>query len=348
MIKNQTKSTLDISSYAITPDDLIAQLRIESPRDRVTVKGIAEKLKPFSKEGETTQWVYGELRGVEGTIKFRCPATNTPTKEGEAVVLNGFIKIQTSKFHNGLDVILNGEMAGTWTPGVNQSNQIVRLERKNSRLPLSTFLRDYTLDSLCILASNRGKSDLLAAINKHDTNIHPHIVNCRFNSKKNLLLDFNTAMDNTEIKGIAFARGGSDDAIMHQWNDAELLAEILDKELPFYTAIGHSDVLLLADKYCDESFTTSTSLGDSLGQAITQIAKEQQQNKTLKSLYKERDQLRNEKVKLTEKQHQLKQTYFKRLLVAILVFLVLAAGLWLSLSREPENLKPVKPGKSRV
>ena len=283
---------IEVDPVAITPDDLLAQLRIELPRERISIKGTVAQLIPYSRNGEPALWVYGLLRGVEGTIRFRCPATNTPTQEGEAIVLTGTIKVEASRFHNGLDVTLHGEPSGYWSPGVNQSENIVRLIKKNTRMSLSTFLKNHSLESLCILASKRGSSDLLAAVQKYDSTHRPALHLCRFNTKQALLSDIKTALSKSSYQGIAFVRGGSDDATLHQWNDAALLSEILELGLPFYTAIGHSDVLLLADKYSDESFTTPTALGDSLGQVITLIHKEKQQQQNLKFLYQEREQLK--------------------------------------------------------
>ena len=68
------------------------------------------------------------------------------------------------------------------------------------------------------------------------------------------------------IAGIAFVRGGSDPLTLQIWNDQALLRAFLAQPLPFYTALGHSQELLLADKYSDESFTTPSDLGAQAGQ----------------------------------------------------------------------------------
>jgi exodeoxyribonuclease VII large subunit len=48
---------------------------------------------------------------------------------------------------------------------------------------------------------------------------------------------------------------------MELWNDPEVVAALLDCDSPFYTAIGHSDQLLLADKFADAAFTTPSAFG---------------------------------------------------------------------------------------
>ena len=327
------------ASVVLTPDNLLAQLRIETPREIVTVKGIVERLTPYSKGNEGPQWVYGVLRGVEAAIGFRCPASNTPTQEGEAVVLTGNLVVRTNRYQEGLDVLLYGEPTGTWAPAFNQPANIVRLERKYTRLSLNTFLRNEGLDRLCILASARGAADLLSAAQKH--NVDPrHIVRkCRFDKKESLLETLREAANDPGVKGIAFVRGGSDDATLRIWNDAVFLAEIMDTGLPFYTAIGHADVLLLADKYCDESFTTPTALGDSLGQTLTQLEKEQRQNHTLSRLYQERDRLQIERQALLAMQRRLQRIIAG---VGLSVACVIGATLWYWTGRDQPTAAPTK------
>lgn len=278
--------------YIPTPDDFLAQLQIETPHEHVSIKGVVERLTPYAKEDTgKPQWVYGVLRGVDAAIGFRCPAWNTPTFEGEPVVLTGHIVVRPSRFHDGLDVLLYGEPTGTWLPSYSQADGIIRLEKRHTRLPLSTLVRNQGLNGLCILASRRGASDLLSAAQRHGLDLGPNVRTCRFDQKDPLLKAVRDAAKDTAVKAIAFARGGSDDATLRLWNDAAFLAAILDTGLPFYTAIGHSDVLLLADKYGDESFTTPTALGDSLGQILAQLEKEQRQDRALRHLYRERDEL---------------------------------------------------------
>ena len=71
---------------------------------------------------------------------------------------------------------------------------------------------------------------------------------------------------------VAFVRGGSDSLSLQFWNDQALLRTFLDQPLPFYTALGHSQELLLADKYSDESFATPTDLGSQAGRIATELA----------------------------------------------------------------------------
>lgn len=323
MTKPPNSTTCGATDFVLTPDNLLAQLRIESPREVVTVKGIVERLTPYSRDKENAKWVYGVLRGIDATMSFRCPASNTPTQEGEAVVLTGNLVVRPNRHQEGLDVVLYGEPTGTWTPAFNQTANIVRLEKKQTRLSLNTFLRNHGLDSLRILATTRGTSDLLAAASKHDIDLNRIVRKCRFDKKELLLDTLRETANDTAVKGVAFVRGGSEDATLRMWNDAAFLAEIIDTGLPFYTAIGHSDILLLADKYCDESFTTPTAIGDGLAQAMLQLEKETRQEAALKRLYKERDRLESERHGLLAKQRRL-----QRIILGICAVVIVGSGLW--------------------
>lgn len=336
MTKPPKVTTYGATDFVLTPDNLLSQLRIESPREVVTVKGIVERLTPYSKGKDNAEWVYGVLRGVDAAMSFRCPASNTPTQEGKAVVLTGNLVVRPNRHQEGLDVTLYGEPTGTWTPAFNQTANIVRLEKKHTRLSLNTFLRNHGLDSLRILATTRGTSDLLAAASKHDIDLNRVVRKCRFDKKEPLLDTLRETANDTAVKGIAFVRGGSgEDASLRMWNDAAFLAEIIDTGLPFYTAIGHSDILLLADKYCDESFTTPTAIGDSLAQAMLQLEKESRQEATLKRLYKERDRMESERHALLAKQRRL-----QRIIMGTCAVVIVGGGLWYWTAHEKSAAMP--------
>lgn len=61
-----------------------------------------------------------------------------------------------------------------------------------------------------------------------------------------------------------FARGGSNDASEDVWDDPAFVARLLNLGVPFYTAVGHSDGLHLADLYAEGAFATPTHAGQEL------------------------------------------------------------------------------------
>ena len=69
-------------------------------------------------------------------------------------------------------------------------------------------------------------------------------------------------------------RGGGDNVMLRFWDDGLFVRALLDRGLHLFTAVGHSDRLLLADKYADESFPTPTAFGEVLGQSLAQIERE--------------------------------------------------------------------------
>jgi exodeoxyribonuclease VII large subunit len=132
------------------------------------------------------------------------------------------------------------------------------------------------------------------------------------------------------VAGIAFVRGGSDPLSLQIWNDGALLRAFLAQPLPFYTALGHSQELLLADKYADESFATPSDLGAQAGRIAAELATEAA-----------REQRREEEAaKLGERLAQAEQAEARARASAatwrrwaIVLVLALLAGLGLALAR---------------
>lgn len=133
--------------------------------------------------------------------------------------------------------------------------------------------------------------------------------------------------DVAEIKALAFVRGGSDGASLRMWNDPDLVGRILSKDLPFYTAVGHSDSILLADKYSDESFATPTAFGDSFANALADLADEQEKDARLSALYQEKRTLEAPTLRLIQKNQR-----YSRVLSGIVAALIVAGLIVLRLA----------------
>jgi exodeoxyribonuclease VII large subunit len=149
---------------------------------------------------------------------------------------------------------------GSWAPEKRAEAPVI-LERRRGRVPLKHLIAQHGLDSLCVIGSETGLGDARAALLRHLPDAPWREVPCKVADPETVRARFAQACRDHAVAGIAFVRGGSDPLF-------------LDQPLPFYTALGHSQELLLADKYSDESFSTPTDLGAQAGRASAELAAE--------------------------------------------------------------------------
>lgn len=336
--KTGKRAQEDQQPSAVLPDTVLEQITLNQPRGSIVVKGTVTRLVPFPRDNP--RWVYGDLRGIDRAISFRCPIHNSPRAEGERVVIVGMITVRPSTIRDGLDVRVDGEPIGTWTP-VEHADQLVVLEHKPGRLLLSTLLRTYGIAGLRVLASDRGASDLLAAAHKCNPRIEVPIQACSFDSKEKVLGAIKRALQDDRTKAIAFVRGGSDDATLRIWNDPKFLSEVLGENIPFYTAIGHSNDRLLADKYSDETFTTPTAFGDAIGQTLQAIDQERTTSRHLANALREKEQLEAQIFLGAQKLKRMREVGI--VLVAALLLAISAAVHYGSLNKsQADSTQPKK------
>lgn len=257
------------------PDAVLESITLSFPKEQIVVKGTVQRLTPYP--AENPKWVYGDLFGMERTLNFRCPIGHAPTSEGEHVVLCGFLVISKSKRYQGLDVLLYGEKTGIWTPQP-QLSTYSKLERTSGRMYLNRFLHRHGSSSLLIMSSQTGESDYMTAVRKYAVSQHWRKAQINFSDNYTILAGLEAALNEhqEEVKGLVFVRGGGDSSGLRPWDDKELVLAILSKGLPYYTAIGHSDKIMLADQWSDESFTTPTAFGDALGQILEEERKQKE------------------------------------------------------------------------
>jgi hypothetical protein len=248
---------------------LLNQIRIERPTGQVLVKGRVERLSAWPKSNP--RHLFGELVGSERSIEFRCPIGQGPKAVGEHVVLSGTLTLKASPIHQGFAVQLVGEAVGSWTPEKPAAPPVV-LERRRGRLPLKNLIAQHGLNSLCLIGSETGLGDARAALLRHCPEAPWREVVCKVADAEAVRDTFAQTCRDHAIAGIAFVRGGSDPLTLQIWNDQTLLRAFLAQPLPFYTALGHSHELLLADKYSDESFATPSDLGAQAGRIAAELA----------------------------------------------------------------------------
>lgn len=87
-----TTHKMDSGVVALSPDDILDRIKVDSPKDSITVKGTVTRLNPYPKD--KPMWMYGDLLGVERSIGFRCRYDEAPKEEGEHIVLTGFLSVK--------------------------------------------------------------------------------------------------------------------------------------------------------------------------------------------------------------------------------------------------------------
>ena len=259
-------------------DALLNQIRIERPTGQVLVKGRVERLSAWPKG--SPRHLFGELSGGERSIEFRCPVGQGPSAVGDHVVLSGTLTIRPSPVHQGFAVQLVGEVVGSWTRDKPAAAPVL-LERRRGRLSLRQLIAQHGLGSLCLIGSETGLGDARAALLRHRPDAPWREVVCKVADAESVRETFVQACRDHAVAGIAFVRGGSDSLTLQVWNEQALLRSFLAQPLPFYTALGHSQELLLADKYADESFATPTDFGAQAGRFAAELAAEGERKERL-------------------------------------------------------------------
>ncbi len=69
------------------------------------------------------------------------------------------------------------------------------------------------------------------------------------------------------LPAFAVVRGGDDDS-MDVWDDPDVIRALLDVGIPYFTALGHSHRVTLADKYAAQSFPTPGNFGSSINHEV--------------------------------------------------------------------------------
>jgi exodeoxyribonuclease VII large subunit len=260
---------------------LLNQIRIERPTGQVLVKGRVERLTAWPKADP--RHLFGDLIGSDRSLEFCCPIGQGPKAVGEHVVLSGTLAIRPSPIHQGFAVQLIGEVVGSWTPEKRTARPVI-LERRRGRVPLRHLVAQHGLEALCLIGSETGLGDARTALLRHRSEAPWRELACKIADPEAIRARFAEACSDEAIEAIAFVRGGSDPLTMQIWNDQALLKACLDGPLPFYTALGHSQELLLADKYSDESFATPTDLGAQAGQIARELGEQQRLEQELAKL----------------------------------------------------------------
>ena len=227
----------------------------------VTVKGVVSNVTSYDKKKS-----YFDLLGSGKRIRACCSIDDTPS-EGAAIEFTGLITLKTNSYGTYLQVMINGSPVGTWErhkpTSVLTSKDLV----KYNNMPLSSLIQKFETGRLLIVGSETAINDVTSALNSDSfVNIEHRVVTV---SNKAKVLDLLKGVkDNTKEYGgllpaFAVVRGGDDDS-MDVWDDPEVVKALLDVGIPYFTALGHSHRVTLADKYAAQSFPTPGNFGSSI------------------------------------------------------------------------------------
>lgn len=255
----------------MTPEMLADTIRIITPVGPVSVKGIAVKVNSPFPSGSGGSVVYGELALGSALVSFRVPAEVAP-QEGEAVVIRGVLRltlVERTRDHawrGNWKLTLIGQVIGTWTPRLSPV-PILPLPERGERIPLNDFLLAHGMGSLLVLCTAVGRSDLAQSLASGGRAERPLFLEANYADADAFLRTIESGCSNTAVRGIAIVRGGGA-GLDEIGGSRRIVAALLSKRIPFYTALGHSTDLVLADRSADQVFHSPSELGAALARAV--------------------------------------------------------------------------------
>jgi len=288
--KAETVDENDMSLFqtAISPSTALKLATLVYPTQAVRVRGEVTSLRFYPNKNDPVR-MYGDLSDGYGRIGFAIKPTNQLKLLGQHIELMGCLETGIHIYHDGLKLELHGEMKGEYHVDAIQSKDISALADRG-RVPLRFFFDNYDIDQLCFITTKRGKKDLFSAAGDMDLMQKVQTQECRFTNKDNVMDAIKMAALTPNVQALAIARGGSASTDMMIWDDVDVVEALLETNIPFYTALGHSDQTLLADKHSDESFYTPTALGASIRDIKENIA---DKNRLIRKTREQEQQIRN-------------------------------------------------------
>lgn len=281
---------------ALSPADLISATQLIPPSGIVKVRGRVTRLTHHKPSG----YVYGDLASLndECRISFRCPQDAAPSSQNQLAVIEGGLKLKPAYQAPGFNLEIVGSCTGSFKLPEAQTTTIPERAAKQS---LQSLLEKKPLYAL--IGSQKGINDATQA------GATPKWKSEQPQSNPSSILERARALKQEGADAIFFVRGGADPTL-ELWNSPEFVKELVELDIPFYTALGHSDFVSLADQCADYSYRTPDHLGQAITQSNENIAKQENLSRAISKLRKAESEttteLGNTKFKL-ENQHKLNQ-----------------------------------------
>lgn len=235
-------------AFVLSPHTLLSGLKIAGPSNPICVEGSVESVRPHL----PSRSAYVTLSGGGATVDARVPIEEAPSVR-EVVRVSGMVGVQPrGVVGGGLSVVVFGRIEDA--PDRPARRRVTLT--KERRMSLESLLEQHPVETVLVLGTERAYSDLCSTGLRQQP---------RFMRVSTVAADEIVAAAELGIRegacAIVFTRGGSADGSEGIWNDSSFVARLLGLSAPYYTAIGHSDSLHLADSYADQAFTTPTHVG---------------------------------------------------------------------------------------
>lgn len=219
------------------------------------------------------------LKSCGSKIQVQVPS-EIVISEGQQITVNGVLDVKPSRFHTGLDVVMNG-LPTNYTPQPDKEHEAhVVLPTKQRYVPLASYLESEGAKSFWVLGSETGIQDFLSRMPNHSVPYTP----IRISDKEAVLRSLNEHLDSGEYSAIGIVRGG-DDETLDIWDDASFVSAIVELceqyDVSLYIALGHARRQFLIERYSDQSFATPTALGETFHQLLSANTKLAQKEKSL-------------------------------------------------------------------
>ncbi len=270
------------------------QIEATEFRQLIKVKGkIIGDLRPFPKDGPT-QRIYGELGEPDGqmSMSFVCSAESAPSPADQFVVLQGALKLSSSKLRSGFELQLVGDMIGRWTPAEKATIHLQSLPPRGAKVPLNRFISSGPEKHLVLIGTERGIQDASTTFARRlEAPLETRVI--RASDCDTLLREVRSVVQ--RFDGFCLMRGGGDPPSFVLWSDPQLIRGLLELKKPFYAAIGHSTDVTLLDKYADDIFATPSDFGASYAAALEARSERLHIEAQIKELHESKRQLQQQK-----------------------------------------------------
>lgn len=259
----EQEAQVSSSTYTIeallTKAGILSQKKIlEKIEGLVRVKGVVTKINRYS------NIMYLTLEDRNLQISVKCDG-QLQVSENDSVVVEGCLFLKPSAFFTGLDCYIDGTIVGSWKLEESGLGNLPQL-KKHRYIPLADLLDEIDVTSFLLLGTQIGITDTLSQLSTSISKEIPTKI-IRVYKSDTLLTDIKESF-REGTKAIAIVRGG-DDKTMSVWDDAQVVAALLELNVPFYTALGHSHSVTLADRFADSSYHTPTALGRALSSVLS-------------------------------------------------------------------------------
>ena len=233
---------------------IVAQRKVsEKIEGFVRVKGVVSKV---SRSPKYPAIMYLTLDDRDSSITVKCDSRQQ-VSENQSIIVEGCLFVKPSSFYSGLEVYIDGDIVGSWEikdAALRKSSEL----KKVRYVSLADLLNEIDLSTILIVGTKIGITDAFSQLSADTTSeIQSSII--RVANRDSLIKDIHSAISK-DVKAFVVVRGG-DDKTMSVWDDPDVVSELLSFDIPFYTALGHSHSVTLADKFSDTAFHTPTAFG---------------------------------------------------------------------------------------